>query len=139
MRDIVARFQQEQGGLYKSVNCRTLLDDEVSSGALTELTEEFLFKAGEKDTIIVFVAGHGARAKSGRYFFLPPDVTPDRPARGIPREQQTELALNAIRILTSVVPGLFLALAIWVALRYPLSRAAHARILDQLHQRRRAG
>jgi Na+/melibiose symporter-like transporter len=37
-----------------------------------------------------------------------------------------------------VVPALFLALAIWVALSYPLSRAAHQNILDQLRRRNRS-
>jgi sugar (glycoside-pentoside-hexuronide) transporter len=51
---------------------------------------------------------------------------------------QTPFVLETIRILTSVAPALFLALAIWVALSYPLSRAAHQSILDQLRQRNRS-
>jgi sugar (glycoside-pentoside-hexuronide) transporter len=54
---------------------------------------------------------------------------------GLPREQQTELALTTIRVLTSLAPALLLALAIWAALSYPLSRAAHREILDQLDRR----
>ena len=45
------------------------------------------------------------------------------------REQQAPLALEAIRVSTSLVPAGFLLLAIWVARGYPLDRAAHARIL----------
>ena len=33
----------------------------------------------------------------------------------------------------------FLALGIWIARGYPLTRAAHARILSQLEARNRAG
>ena len=53
---------------------------------------------------------------------------------GVPREQQSETALLGIRVLTAVVPALLLALAIWVALSYPLGRAAHQKILDQIRK-----
>lgn len=54
---------------------------------------------------------------------------------GAPREQQTEAALMGIRLLTGVAPALLLALAIWVAVGYPLGRAAHQKILDQIRDR----
>ena len=54
---------------------------------------------------------------------------------GAPREQQSEAALLGIRLLTAVVPALLLALAIWVAVGYPLGRAAHQKILDQIRER----
>jgi sugar (glycoside-pentoside-hexuronide) transporter len=57
---------------------------------------------------------------------------------GVPPEQQTEAAITTIRLLTAFGPALFLVLAIVVARRYPLTRAAHRRILDQLEERRRA-
>lgn len=51
--------------------------------------------------------------------------------------EQTELARQAIRCLTSLAPAVFLGLAIWLARGYPLTRAAHARILSQLAERDR--
>ncbi|MFQ5416670.1 MAG: MFS transporter [Myxococcota bacterium] len=56
---------------------------------------------------------------------------------GVPREAQSELALQTIRVLTTLAPAVFLALAIWVALGYPLSRAAHEQVLEQLKRRGR--
>jgi sugar (glycoside-pentoside-hexuronide) transporter len=53
----------------------------------------------------------------------------------LPREEQTQLALASIGVLTSFAPALFLALAIWVAKDYPLSRAAHQQIVAQLRRR----
>ena len=50
---------------------------------------------------------------------------------------QSEVAIQTIRMLTSLAPALFLALAVVVALRYPLGRAAHQRVLDQLRMRER--
>jgi GPH family glycoside/pentoside/hexuronide:cation symporter len=55
----------------------------------------------------------------------------------LPREQQTQLALTAIGGLTAFAPALFLALSIWVAKDYPLSRTAHQQIVARL--RRRSG
>jgi Na+/melibiose symporter-like transporter len=49
--------------------------------------------------------------------------------------EQGELAIETIRALTSLLPAAFLALAIAVSLRYPLSRAAHQQILDRLRLR----
>jgi sugar (glycoside-pentoside-hexuronide) transporter len=51
--------------------------------------------------------------------------------------QQSELARQAIRYLTSLAPAFFLGLAIWLARGYPLTRDAHARILSQLADRDR--
>jgi Na+/melibiose symporter-like transporter len=57
---------------------------------------------------------------------------------GAPRELQGEFALQTIRVLTSLVPAVFLALAIRVAMGYPLGRAAHQQVLDQLLLRDRS-
>ena len=52
-------------------------------------------------------------------------------------QQQNEETLLAIRIFTSVVPAACLASSIWIARGYPLTRAAHARILAELEARGR--
>jgi sugar (glycoside-pentoside-hexuronide) transporter len=51
---------------------------------------------------------------------------------------QTGATLLTIRVLTAGVPGLFVLLAAWVALRYPLTRARHAEIQAVLLERRAA-
>ena len=56
----------------------------------------------------------------------------------LPREQQGELALTAIRASTALVPAVFLLLAVQVARGYGLDRAAHARILDAIARREAA-
>jgi GPH family glycoside/pentoside/hexuronide:cation symporter len=56
-----------------------------------------------------------------------------------PGAPKSEATLQTIRVLTAVVPAFFLALGIWIARGYPLTRAAHARILLQLEARDRAG
>jgi Na+/melibiose symporter-like transporter len=50
--------------------------------------------------------------------------------------EQTELVRQMIRVLTAIAPAFFLALSIWLAWNYPLTRAAHERILEQLEERK---
>jgi sugar (glycoside-pentoside-hexuronide) transporter len=55
---------------------------------------------------------------------------------GLERTEQTELALLSIRTMTSLVPMAVLLLAIVAAIRYPLTRADHARTTSALALRR---
>jgi GPH family glycoside/pentoside/hexuronide:cation symporter len=52
-----------------------------------------------------------------------------------PGAPTSEATRHTIRVLTSIVPAAFLALGIWIARGYPLTRAAHARILARLEAR----
>jgi GPH family glycoside/pentoside/hexuronide:cation symporter len=54
------------------------------------------------------------------------------------RQNQSDEALLAIRLLTSLVPMALLIASIWVASRFPLTREAHRAILDQLEARNAA-
>ena len=51
---------------------------------------------------------------------------------------QSPTTLTTIRVLTAVVPGVFVVLGAWVARGYPLTRARHAEILEALATRRAA-
>jgi sugar (glycoside-pentoside-hexuronide) transporter len=56
--------------------------------------------------------------------------------------EQNAATSTAIRLLTTLGPAIFLALAIWIAQGYPLTRENHARIVERLAERdaqRRAG
>jgi len=55
---------------------------------------------------------------------------------GLERGEQTRLALFSIRTLTSLVPMVSLLLAIAFAIRYPLTREVHAKIVIALARRR---
>jgi len=57
---------------------------------------------------------------------------------GLDRVDQSETALFSIRAMTSLVPMVILLLAIAVATRYPLTREAHAKTIDELARRRSA-
>jgi oligogalacturonide transporter len=48
---------------------------------------------------------------------------------------QSETVRQMIRVLTGLAPAVFLGLSIWLAWNYPLTRAAHERILEDLARR----
>jgi Na+/melibiose symporter-like transporter len=54
----------------------------------------------------------------------------------VANEAQSAETVMTIRVLTAVVPGLFVALAGVVAFGYPIGRARHAEILAALSERR---
>ena len=54
----------------------------------------------------------------------------------VANQPQNQVTITTIRVLTAVVPGVFVALGAWVALGYPLTRARHAEILASLEKRR---
>lgn len=49
-------------------------------------------------------------------------------------EAQNEVVRVAILLLSSIAPAALLALSIWLATGYPITRAAHTRILERLSQ-----
>jgi Na+/melibiose symporter-like transporter len=54
----------------------------------------------------------------------------------VPNQPQSQTTFTTIRVLTAVVPAVFVVLGAWVALGYPLTRARHAEILAGLAARR---
>ena len=56
----------------------------------------------------------------------------------VANQPQSQGTITVIRVLTAVVPGVFVALGAWVALGYPLTRGRHAEILAALEARRGA-
>ena len=83
--DVIAGFRSQEGGFYSRVHVRRLSNDEVTSGAARRAVDQFLLKAQPRDTIVVFVAGHGVKTEHQDYYFLTPDATPDDPYDAIDR------------------------------------------------------
>ncbi|MGE4605176.1 MAG: MFS transporter [Myxococcota bacterium] len=59
-------------------------------------------------------------------------------AANTPRSEQSPMALQAIRVLTSLAPMVLLLASIAIATRYPLTRGRHSQILEGLRARREA-
>ena len=53
------------------------------------------------------------------------------------QEEQPEAAITAIRWLAALGPAVFLAISLWFARGYPLTRSAHEDILARLAERAR--
>lgn len=56
---------------------------------------------------------------------------------GYSKEEQPEAAITAIRWLAALGPAVFLAISLWFARGYPLTRSAHEDILARLAERAR--
>src|SRR5262249_29461110 len=63
------------GKLYKDVKAKTvLLSGSSDEPTATRIVDAFqpLQSAGDKDTVIVFLAGHGMSVKGGKYYYFLP-------------------------------------------------------------------
>jgi WD40 repeat protein len=66
---VVDLLMRQRNGLFRDVIAQTLLDDEATPGAIVGAIEKINRSAGEYDTRLVFLAGHGKTFKN-RYHFL---------------------------------------------------------------------
>jgi sugar (glycoside-pentoside-hexuronide) transporter len=98
-------------------------EDELSSGERREGLYAGFF------TFLRKLGGAGAVALGGFTLELS-GYEPGRP--------QSETTLWTIRVLTAGAPGVFVLLSAWVARSYPIGRARHAQILDEIQRRRDA-
>ncbi len=83
--DFVAAMSAQEGGFYSRVHVRKLVDREVTIPAVKRSLDQFLVPAQPRDTIVVFVSGHGVRTEHSDYFFLTSDATPKDPYAGVDR------------------------------------------------------
>jgi hypothetical protein len=63
-------LDQQKGGVYSEVVTVPLLDDADLKTSLPARLREIAGKATERDTIMLFVAGHGFRAKDGKFHLV---------------------------------------------------------------------
>ena len=92
--DMIAAMKRQEGGFYSKVHVQRLADGEVTIGKAKRALDRFLVNAQPRDTIVVFVAGHGIRTEHEEYFFLTPGTTPDEPYDGIDRSTIESLVLS---------------------------------------------
>jgi|GEM_PF-3263378 len=91
--------------LYDKVEATTLYDDQATTANVRAALFQLLEAASEKDTVAVFLSGHGIEASEGEYFFATHEIDPLTPASvrqtGLPwTALQTTLAgLKARRVL----------------------------------------
>ena len=75
-REIVNSFKAQEGRRYAKVNALLIADGENIVPSQKNIREGFLFldKAGPRDIILLFMAGHGVNGKDGMFNFLPGDA-----------------------------------------------------------------
>ena len=72
-RDFAAMMQRQEGRLYRRVIVRTLTDKQATRTAILRELDALSTSVTDKDTAMVFVAGHGINDASGTYYYLPYD------------------------------------------------------------------
>jgi uncharacterized caspase-like protein len=74
--EIVNSFRVQEGRRYAKVNALLVADGEGIEPTAKNIRESlaFLDGAGPRDTILLFLAGHGENGKDGKFEFLPKDA-----------------------------------------------------------------
>src|SRR5262249_32805859 len=77
--------------LFKKVDAIELYDDAVTPKALSEALARVAKDAGERDTVLIYLAGHGAMAQ-GSYFYVTQnvDLLSDGKQTGLPPARSIE-------------------------------------------------
>jgi uncharacterized caspase-like protein len=76
-REFIAAFQAQQGKQYSRVNSRLITDDTQLKPTRANIIDslDFLRQAGQKDIILLFLAGHGINDSRGDFYFVASDTT----------------------------------------------------------------
>ena len=78
-QDFAAAIKAQEGGLYKKVAVRLLLNDKATRKEIIEGLNWLKRETTNRDVAMVFIAGHGFRGGKNEYYFLPHDGHPDEP------------------------------------------------------------
>jgi WD40 repeat protein len=75
-REIINVFKKQEGKRYAKVNTLLIADGTPLSPTAENIRENlgFLFGAGSRDVVLLFLAGHGVSDTEGVFFFLPSDT-----------------------------------------------------------------
>jgi hypothetical protein len=87
--DVAAALKAQEGGIYREVVARVLRDEDATLRNVQEGLDAIARETTNRDTAVVFMAGHGT-TEDNKYYFLPVDVD-------IGRLQQTAAPQDEIR------------------------------------------
>ncbi len=76
-----AAFLQTQGKAFKKSFVKLLVNEEATKDAIEKLVAEWLSEAGPKDTVVLYLSGHGAADQSGDFFFVTHDADTNNVAK----------------------------------------------------------
>jgi hypothetical protein len=78
---LARQLERQQSLLYREVNCRCLSESDLTRDALLDALDWLEGESTGLDTALLFLAGHGVRGRSGIYYFLTRDGSPNAPDR----------------------------------------------------------
>jgi uncharacterized caspase-like protein len=69
-------FKAQEGKLYRTVNSLLIADGAVVTPTKDNIIDNlgFLKSAGQRDVVLLFIAGHGMNDDGGRYYLMPSDA-----------------------------------------------------------------
>jgi hypothetical protein len=75
-RGIIEVFKAQEGKVYGKVNSLLIADGAALSPTRDNIIDNlgFLKRAGQRDVVLLFIAGHGMNDDGGNFFFLPSDA-----------------------------------------------------------------
>jgi len=76
--DFAAAMRQQQGGLYREVHIKTLIDQGATRDEIMDGLEWIRKETTSKDVAIIYFAGHGVNDQNGTYYFLPVNADPEK-------------------------------------------------------------
>ncbi|HEV3120825.1 MAG TPA: caspase family protein, partial [Isosphaeraceae bacterium] len=98
-------FKHRGPSLYREVYITELLDKEATRKGIALALEDFAQKAQPRDTLIVFLAGHGMMIGE-RYYFIPSEFHLEGPASLEAAIKENGLAADALADELTAVPAL---------------------------------
>ncbi|MBD3383951.1 hypothetical protein GF407_03400 [candidate division KSB1 bacterium] len=97
-RDFAATMQKQQGGLYKNVETRVLIDASAKKLDILDGLDWIQKETTSRDLAMIFIAGHGVNDNVGSFHYLPYEADLDRLRR-------TGLLFTEFKYTASVMPG----------------------------------
>ncbi|MDR1030656.1 MAG: caspase family protein, partial [Treponema sp.] len=75
-RGIIDAFKRQEGKVYRRVNSLLIADGAGLSPTAENIKDNFswLRQAGQRDVVLLFIAGHGVNDPGGSFLFLPSDA-----------------------------------------------------------------
>jgi hypothetical protein len=75
-REIINVFKTQEGKLYRKVNSLLVADGAAVIPTRDNIVDKFAFlkQAGQRDVVMLFIAGHGVNDLDGNFYFMPSDA-----------------------------------------------------------------
>jgi uncharacterized caspase-like protein len=78
-RGIIDAFKSQEGKVYRKVNSLLIADGSATPPTAENIKDNlsYVSQAGQRDVVLLFIAGHGMNDANGNFLFLPSDASFD--------------------------------------------------------------